>query len=100
LFQPNIVHAQFSLPQSNQISSNVPKEVIRYGSIEVTYVKSPLDGKQLFQIASPTIFNRSNINEVIEAKLPVEIRSEEVRFIESGAIGWIRSDFIIFPSDG
>lgn len=24
----------------------------------------------------------------------------EVRFPESGAIGWIRSDFIIFPSDG
>lgn len=24
----------------------------------------------------------------------------EVQFLESGAIGWIRSDFIIFPSDG
>lgn len=23
-----------------------------------------------------------------------------VQFAESGAIGWIRSDFIIFPSDG
>lgn len=24
----------------------------------------------------------------------------EVQFLESGAIGWVRSDFIIFPSDG
>lgn len=24
----------------------------------------------------------------------------EVQFIESGAMGWVRSDFIIFPSDG
>jgi hypothetical protein len=24
----------------------------------------------------------------------------EVQFLSSGAIGWVRSDFIIFPSDG
>ncbi|RZM75409.1 hypothetical protein [Leptolyngbya iicbica] len=24
----------------------------------------------------------------------------EVQFLESGAVGWVRSDFIIFPSDG
>lgn len=78
LNSPQIVHAQFTLPNSHQTSSKPPRGVTRYGSIEVAMVKSPLDGKELFEIASTTIFDRTNINEVTEEKLPVEIRAEQV----------------------
>jgi small conductance mechanosensitive channel len=77
LKSPQLVQAQISLP-NYQTLSKPPRGVTRYGAIEVTMVKSPLDGKDLFEIASTTIFDRTNINEVTEEKLPVEIRAEQV----------------------
>jgi small conductance mechanosensitive channel len=50
--------------------------VERYGQIEVAWVLSPLDNKQLFQIASPTVFDRSAID---QNALPVEVRAQEIR---------------------
>jgi small conductance mechanosensitive channel len=50
--------------------------VERYGQIEVAWVLSPLDNKQLFQIASPTVFDRDTID---QNALPVEVRAQEIR---------------------
>lgn len=54
---------------------NPPKGVTRWGELEVTTVKSPLDDKVLFEIASSTIFNR---DDPPEGKLPVEVRAQEI----------------------
>lgn len=71
----NFVQAQFSFPVTNRSSSPLPEGVQRYGSLEVANVKSPIDGTQLFEIASSTIFDR---NEIAEKELPVEIRAQEI----------------------
>lgn len=73
----DLASAQFSLPSTTDSSSSspLPQGVERYGSIEVAIVKSPIDGSQLFPVASSTILNRSNIS---ENQLPVEIRAEQV----------------------
>ncbi len=70
--------AQLSIPNglNSQNGDRLPVEVIRYGNIEVTPVRSPLDGKILFTIASPTVQNRTD-NDAGE-QLPVEQRAEEV----------------------
>lgn len=54
---------------------NPPKGVKRIGEFEVTSVNSPLDGSELFTLASPTIWNRDKIN---EDNFPVEMRAEEI----------------------
>ena len=67
-----------SLPTSadtNTNSFNSPNGVTRHGEYETASIKSPLDGKELFEVTSPTIFNRE---EVPEGLLPVEVRAEEV----------------------
>ena len=51
---------------------NPPKGVKRIGEFEVTSVNSPLDGSELFTLASPTIWNRDKIN---EDNFPVEMRA-------------------------
>ena len=69
--------AQFSLPDGGQSRGDrPPSDVRRYGSIEVTWVNSPLDNKRLFEIASPTVDDRSPeaSNEII----PVEERADEI----------------------
>jgi moderate conductance mechanosensitive channel len=69
--------AQFSLetPSESNISSP-PERVSRFGSIEVAPVYSPLDGGELFTIASPTVYDRSNPDP--SAVFPVEQRAEEI----------------------
>jgi small conductance mechanosensitive channel len=52
-----------------------PSGVTRYGEYETAPVKSPLDGRVLFEVTSPTIFNRDNIP---EDKTPVETRAETI----------------------
>lgn len=92
LNNPSIVYGQFSLSNGNQSSLKPPKGVTRYGAIEVAVVKSPLDGTELFQIVSTTIFDRANINEVTEEKLPVEIRAEEITSnLERAFLGRIKN---------
>lgn len=60
---------------ANHNSLKAPSEVSRHGEYETAVIRSPLDGKELFEITSPTIFNRDNIPEGL---LPVEVRAEEV----------------------
>jgi small-conductance mechanosensitive channel len=52
-----------------------PKGVKRIGEFEVTSVNSPLDGSELFTLASPTILNRDKID---EDNFPVEMKAEEI----------------------
>ncbi len=71
-----IAHSQLSsLPTGASDRLNPPSEVSQKGEYETAPVQSPLDGKVLFTLTSPTIFNRDNIP---EGKLPVEIRAHEV----------------------
>lgn len=69
-------------------------------------------GSQINLRSGPTINSRAygyglagdQIN-ILECKQDRDTRGSDlnwckVQFLESGAIGWIRSDFIIFPSDG
>jgi small conductance mechanosensitive channel len=66
-----------SLPSALSKSQSLTSAgVERYGQIEVAWVLSPLDNKQLFQIASPTVFDRSAID---QNALPVEVRAQEIR---------------------
>ncbi|MEM6716929.1 MAG: mechanosensitive ion channel family protein, partial [Cyanobacteria bacterium P01_C01_bin.147] len=60
----------------NQQTGTIPPEgVIRHGSIEATWVRSPLDGEGLFQIASPTVTDRQNLG---PDDIPVEVRAQSV----------------------
>ena len=71
-----IAHSQLpSLPTGAADRLNPPSEVRQEGEYETALVRSPLDGKVLFTLTSPTIFNRDNIP---DGKLPVEIRAQEV----------------------
>lgn len=72
-------YAQFALPESLGPSDGVnppPPEVTRLGSIEVAPVHSPISGDALFEVASPTVYNRSTA-ESIPANA-AERRAEEV----------------------
>ncbi|MBW4583533.1 MAG: mechanosensitive ion channel family protein [Tildeniella nuda ZEHNDER 1965/U140] len=65
-----------SLPSGAANNSfNPPSEVSRHGEYETAAIKSPLDGKELFEVTSPTILNRDKIPDSL---LPVEVRAEEV----------------------
>jgi len=70
--------AQFSLPETLGPSdgSNLPSEVTRLGSIEVAPVLSPITGNELFEVASPTVYNRSTANNI--PPTAAERRAEEV----------------------
>lgn len=71
--------AQSKLPSltTNATSGdfNLPPGVSRYGEYEVAAIRSPLDNKKLFEVVSPTVWNRNNIP---EGRLPVELRAQEV----------------------
>ncbi|WP_339382892.1 mechanosensitive ion channel family protein [Microcoleus asticus] len=65
-----------SLPSGAANNSfNPPSEVSRHGEYETASIKSPLDGKELFEVTSPTIFNRDKIP---DGSLPVEVRAQDV----------------------
>lgn len=70
--------AQFSLSDGvGQTSGDrPPADVRRFGSIEVTWVNSPLDNKRLFEIASPTVSDRSP--GAGSENIPVEERVGEI----------------------
>ena len=70
--------AQFALPSAG--SGGVigpPLKVVRYGNLETITVESPLSGRKLFTIASPTVYDRSTA--VQADQLPVEQRAEEIQ---------------------
>ncbi|WP_223269863.1 mechanosensitive ion channel family protein [Nostoc sp. 'Peltigera membranacea cyanobiont' 213] len=72
-----IAHSQ--LPSLPTAASNDPRQapsgVTRLGMYEIASVHSPLDRNLLFEIVSPTVFNRS---QPPDGSLPVEIRAEEI----------------------
>jgi small conductance mechanosensitive channel len=70
--------AQFALPEGLMESSGLtpPPEVTRLGSIEVAPVHSPISGEELFNVASPTIYDRSA--EGVDLSAAVERRAAEV----------------------
>ncbi len=72
-----IAHSQ--LPSLPTAASNdphkPPSDVTRLGMYEIASVYSPLDRSLLFEIVSPTVFNRS---QPPDGSLPVEVRAEEI----------------------
>uniref|UniRef100_A0A832H1M5 Mechanosensitive ion channel family protein n=1 Tax=Oscillatoriales cyanobacterium SpSt-402 TaxID=2282168 RepID=A0A832H1M5_9CYAN len=72
-----IAHSQLPAISTDASNNplNPPDGVIRSGEYETTWIRSPLDNKFLFEVTSPTIFNR---DELPAGKLPVEIRAQEV----------------------
>ncbi len=72
-----IAHSQLPtvLGDNAQRALNPPDGVTRAGEYETATIRSPLDNQVLFEITSPTIFNR---DQVPEGKLPVEVRAQEV----------------------
>ncbi len=61
---------QFTIPTAP--AGQMPSDnVTRYGAMEVTWVKSPLDNMYLFQIAAPTVADRNSLGDSI----PVEARA-------------------------
>jgi small conductance mechanosensitive channel len=77
LVTSRVSDAQISLPndlgQSNRVEP--PQNVSRYGSFETTSVNSPLNGRHLFTIASPTVHDRSVDSPTAQS---VEARAKEV----------------------
>ena len=65
--------SQIPLP-SDAFSSKLPQDVQRCSNNKMVVVKSHLDGRQLFEIASPVVFDRNNPAN----KLPVEIRAQQI----------------------
>lgn len=72
-----IAHSQLpSLPTADSNDPHKPPSgVTRLGMYEIASVYSPLDRNLLFEIVSPTVFNRS---QPPEGSLPVEVRAEEI----------------------
>lgn len=66
------------LPDLSQTQSATqpPRGVTRYGDYEVAEVRSPLDNRELLQIASPTVWDRSTPP---ENQVPVEIRASAIK---------------------
>ena len=65
-----------SLPNNTAYNSlKPPSQVSRHGEYETAPIRSPLDNKNLFEVTSPTIFNR---DKVPEGMLPVELRAGTV----------------------
>ena len=83
--------AQFSLDAGNNSNNLPPIDVLRYGNLEVTWVKSPLDDRELFQIAAPTVIDRNNLE---SERLPVEIRARNIEALLWLTIGRIRGDIV------
>ncbi|AIE72911.1 MULTISPECIES: mechanosensitive ion channel family protein [unclassified Synechocystis] len=74
---PHPSQAQFVMPQgfSGQSRGYKPPEVSRYGPIEVAPVRSPIDNSFLFNVASPTVYDRQGDNDGV----PVEQRAQDIK---------------------
>ncbi|MBL1174766.1 mechanosensitive ion channel family protein [Pantanalinema sp. GBBB05] len=71
--------AQSQLPALSTIGSDSsmwpPENVTRNGELETAAVRSPLDDQKLFDVTSPTIWNRDKIP---DGKIPIELRVREI----------------------
>ncbi|MEO0405715.1 MAG: mechanosensitive ion channel family protein [Cyanobacteria bacterium P01_A01_bin.135] len=75
LLQSAIASGQDFSAFTGQASAVPPEGVTRYGSIEVAWVRSPLSGERLFQVAAPTVLDRASIS---EGTLPVDLRAQNI----------------------
>ncbi len=82
---------QFSLNTDSNSNDLQPLEVIRYGSLEVAWVKFPLDNEELFQIAAPTVIDRSSLE---SDRLPVEMRAKNIEALLWLTTSRIRGDIV------
>jgi hypothetical protein len=78
--------AQISIDEnlSGTDSRAVPDGVNRYGEIEVTVVSSPVGGRQLFQMVSPTVYGRERPR---AGRTPVEKRARDIEATRGMLIG-------------
>jgi hypothetical protein len=95
----------------NSSSSYGSAPVQEYGQRVATLYASDR-GSQINVRSEPTIYSYAHSYglagdrvEILQCVLDEDTPGSdlnwcEVQFLESGAIGWVRSDFIIFPSDG
>lgn len=71
--------AQSQLPalstSGSDTSMQPPDNVTRNGELETAPVRSPLDDRKLFDVTSPTLWNR---NKIPEGKIPIELRAREI----------------------
>lgn len=74
LISPPAALAQFPplTAPSNNNSQSLPSNVDRRGTIESAPIR--LDGKELFRIASPAVFNRNDPG----SQIPVEVRAKQI----------------------
>ena len=71
-----VASAQFSPTgdTSQSIATAAPRGVTRLGNIESAKVKSPVDGRYILTVSSPTVLNRNDPGDL----LPVEYRANQV----------------------
>ncbi len=72
-------YGQFALPDGIGAGDGFrpPEGVTRYGNIESAAVRSPIDGEILFEIASPTVYDRSAGSS--DVGYPVEQRVQDIQ---------------------
>ena len=89
---------QFSLPTDSNNNNLPPIDVMRYGNLEVTWVKSPISDRELFQVAAPTVIDRANVQ---PDKLPVEMRARNIEALLWLTVERIKGDVLkrTFDSD-
>jgi small conductance mechanosensitive channel len=63
------------LPSELDPPKTLPDQVRRVGEYETAPIYSPLDGRELFEVTSPTVLDRSKI---AENEFPVELRAQAV----------------------
>ncbi|MEB3212246.1 MAG: SH3 domain-containing protein [Leptolyngbyaceae bacterium] len=108
----------FQLPDGSKLyvywdtSSSYGRQPAQVVNARVATLMARETGAQINLRTSPTIYSRANgyglagdqvnILECVQDSDTVgsDLNWCRVQFLQSGAIGWIRSDFIIFPSDG
>lgn len=94
----SLAMGQFSLATDSNSTNLPPIDVMRYGNLEVTWVKSPISNQKLLQIAAPTVIDRANIQ---LDNLPVEIRAKNIEALLWLTLRRIRGDVFsrIFESE-
>jgi hypothetical protein len=92
---------------NNQSNNSSPNRGTRIGTLRGNNPKARINLRSRATINSPT--NGYGLAgdrvEILECRQDNDTRGSnlnwcQVRFPKSGAVGWVRSDFIIFPSDG
>ena len=84
-----VAYGQISVGGENDSSNLPPIGTVRYGNIEVAWVRSPADNRKLFQVAAPTIADR---DKTIGDRQPVEVRARTIQALLRLAVTRVRGD--------